>query len=117
MPLLANNAKEIGLVDKVFAEDWNFYHQALQLECEELASDKFFIPLLKQKKQRRTTDEAIQPLETYRSNELRAMKATFDNAQSDYHSLRYNFVYKVSCGRTPTRLMYKAHEERLMQTA
>ena len=117
MPLLANNAKEIGLVDKVFAEDWNFYHQALQLECEELASDKFFIPLLKQKKQRRTTDEAIQPLETYRSNELRAMKATFDNAQSDYHSLRHNFVYKVSCGRTPTRLMYKAHEERLMQTA
>lgn len=115
MPLLAKKAKEIGLVDKVFAEDWDFYHQALQLECEELASDNFFFPLLKQKKQQRIADEAIQPLQTYRANELHSMKATFDNPQSNYHSLRYNFVYKISCGRTPARLAYK--EEKLVQVA
>jgi putative two-component system protein, hydrogenase maturation factor HypX/HoxX len=117
MPLLASRALEIGYVDTLFAEDWGLYHQALQLECEELATDAFFIPLLKQKNQRREMDEAIQPLASYRAAELRNMKLTFDDPHSDYHKLRNNFVYKISCGKTPARLSYKPATEKLLQQA
>lgn len=117
MPILASHARDIGMVDKVFPEDWELYHQTLQLECEAMARDDVFIPMLAQKNARRAADEKVQPLETYRTIELRKMKAIFDNPESEYHSLRYNFVYKVSCGRTPARLIYVAPESQQLQTA
>jgi putative two-component system hydrogenase maturation factor HypX/HoxX len=117
MPILASQARDIGMVDKVFPEDWELYHQTLQLECEAMAKNEIFFPLLAQKNARRIADENAQPLETYRAMELRKMKAIFDNADSEYHSLRYNFVYKVSCGRTPARLIYMAPESQQLQTA
>lgn len=43
--------------------------------------------------------------------------ATFGDPNSDYHQLRYNFVHKISCGKTPARLVCKAPQERLLQMA
>lgn len=112
MPLLVSTAKDIGMIDKVLEENWDIYHQSLQIECEKLAKDEHFFPLLQQKVQKRTEDEHHQPLESYRTAELRNMKNIFDNPNSEYHSLRNNFVYKVSCGRTPARLVFTSNTEK-----
>ena len=80
MPLLVSRAREIRMVDKVFVEDWDVYHQSLQSECEAMTKDDIYFPMLEQKREKRATDEASQPLESYRSAELRKMKATFEDA-------------------------------------
>lgn len=117
LPLLATQAYKFGMVDKVLLEDWKTYHQLLQRECEALADDVNYFALLSRKQYTRMRDEAIRPLEAYRQNELQHMKAIFDNPQSGYHHLRYNFVYKISCNQTPARLVYCKEEEKMAQTA
>ena len=117
MPILAKAAKAIGMVDQVLPEDWELYHQTLQKACEELTKDEMFFSTLEQKQQRRVADECVQPLETYRAAELRQMKAIFDNPDSDYHKLRYNFVHKISCGKTPSRLINHTTKEKVLQIA
>lgn len=117
MPLLAKVAKSIGMVDEVLPEDWALYHQSLQTACEALTGDEVFFRTLEQKQQRRIADECVQPLETYRTAELKQMKAIFDNPDSDYHKLRYNFVHKITCGKTPARLVQHAKKEKALQIA
>ena len=117
MPILASQACKLGMVDQVLPEDWNHYHLLLQKECEILASDANYFPALARKQYSRMQDEAIRPLESYRQHELQRMKSIFDNTQSEYHQLRYNFVYKISCGQTPARLIHRTTEEKIAQTA
>jgi putative two-component system hydrogenase maturation factor HypX/HoxX len=117
MPILAKAAKAIGMVDQILPENWDLYHQTLQKACEELAQDQHFYSRLEQKQQHRIADECLQPLETYRSAELRHMKAIFDDPKSDYQQLRYNFVHKISCGKTPARLIYRPEVEKILQIA
>lgn len=117
MPILAGVARSIGMVDQVLPEDWDLYHQTLQKACEELTRDEIFFATLEQKQQRRIADECVQPLETYRTAELRQMKAIFDNPASDYHKLRYNFVHKITCGKTPARLINHTERESALQIA
>lgn len=117
LPVLAGAAQEMGLVDKVFPENWEIYHLNLQQECEKLAADGVYFAYLEQKQQHRIADECLQPLEAYRTAELRRMKITFDDAQSEYHQLRYNFVHKISCGKTPARLVYQSPYEAIFQSA
>lgn len=117
MPVLASKAHELGMVDKLFPEDWDNYHQLLQRECEALAGDVNYFPLLARKQYLLMQDEAIRPLESYRQHELQRMKAIFDNPQSEYHHLRYNFVYKISCNTTPQRLVYNPLPKKAKQFA
>lgn len=115
LPVLASAARGMGMVDKVFPENWELYHLSLIEECESLACDAVFIPQIEQKQQRRIADECTKPLKAYRAAELRRMKATFSDPDSDYHQLRYNFVHKVSCGMTPARLARNAPQENAPQ--
>jgi len=117
MPVLASQAKKLGMVDKILPEDWGQYHQLLQHECEALAEDENYYPTLARKQYSRLQDESVRPLESYRQNELLRMKAIFDNPQSEYHQLRYNFVYKVSCAQTPARLIHRNQALKVAQTA
>ena len=117
MPLLVSDAQKIAMVDKLLHEDWETYHQLLRQECEALADDAVYFTLLARKQFARLQDEMVKPLESYRHAELQKMKAIFDNPASDYHYLRYNFVYKVSCGQTPARLVYKPEAEQVAQSA
>ncbi len=107
LPVLAGEALEMGMVDRVFAEDWEAYHQSLHAACEALTEKTTFAEHLAYKRAQREADEALQPLEAYRQAELRLMKACFDDPSSDYHRLRHQFVHKISCGRTPERLIYQ----------
>lgn len=111
LPVLARESKKFGMVDKVLVENWDAYHRLLQNECEALADDSVFFSLLARKQYNRMQDEAIRPLESYRQLELHRMKAIFDNPHSEYHQLRYNFVHKISCQSTPSRLIYNTREE------
>jgi len=117
MPVLAAHACELGMIDKLLPEEWSRYHELFQQECETLAEDDNYFPALARKQFARIQDEAIKPLESYRQYELQRMKAIFDNPQSEYHQLRYNFVYKISCAHTPARLVYRAPEKKVAQTA
>lgn len=105
LPVLASEALRLELVDHVLPQDWSLYHQTLALHCEAMARDEQFLPLLRTKTQARRNDEAERPLAAYREDELRRMKATFDDPRASYHSLRRNFVYKIACSTTPERLL------------
>lgn len=105
LPVVASSALELGLVDLVLPEDWHTYHTQLERECEQMARERGFDDFIHSKRRQRILDESVQPLESYRAQELSEMKAVFDDPESDYHRLRYNFVHKVSCGQTPARLV------------
>lgn len=105
LPLLTDDALTIGMVDELLPESWGLYHRELNRYCEELVNRADFESFLSEKKVRREADENHCPLARYRGEELRHMKRTFDNPDSDYHRLRYQFVHKISCGRTPSRLV------------
>lgn len=117
LPIIATQAHKFGMVDKVLLEDWNAYHQLLQRECEALADDELYFSLIARKQYTRMQDEAIRPLDSYRHQELQHMKAIFDNPQSEYHRLRFNFVYKISCNQTPARLIHRTLEKKVTRTA
>jgi putative two-component system protein, hydrogenase maturation factor HypX/HoxX len=104
LPIIAKQAKTVQLVDEVLNENWQSYHQELETYCEKLAKKEQFFAILKNKKHRLAEDEQQKSIESYRIEELRQMKAIFDDPQSEYHLQRKNFVYKVSCGQTPARL-------------
>lgn len=104
LPILAREALELNMVDTVFNEDWEKYHQQLQYYCESLSKSDEYELLLEAKLKIREQDEKEFPLQNYRDEELRKMRIIFDNENSPYHRLRYNFVHKISCGKTPDRL-------------
>jgi len=105
LPLLADEALEINMVDAVFAENWYQYQQQLSKYCRTLAASGDYDTLIEARKKLRAKEESKQPLASYRYQELKQMKAIFDDPDSDYHKLRHNFVHKISCGKTPVRLI------------
>lgn len=117
LPVLATEAQEMGMIDTLLPEDWTTYHCMLQRECEALADDENYFSILARKQYERMEDEAIRPLESYRRYELQRMKAIFDNPNSEYHLLRYKFVYKINCGQTPARLVYANKQAPMAKSA
>ncbi len=104
-PLLADEAQGRGMVDELLPEAWNLYHRELSEFCQALLEDSgVFQQSLEQKRAARERDERQRPLAHYRREELRRMKAIFDDPKSDYHRLRHQFVCKLWCGKTPRRL-------------
>lgn len=108
-PLLVDEALTRGMVDELLPEAWNLYHRELSDYCQSLMSDRrVWEMMLERKRLARERDERQCPLAHYRREELRRMKAIFDDADSDYHRLRHRFVCKISCGKTPARLQREA---------
>ncbi|KAG0165480.1 hypothetical protein DFQ28_003039 [Apophysomyces sp. BC1034] len=105
LPVLADEALEMHLVDHLLPEDWAQYHDSLLRHCHAIAHDERFSTYLNIKARIRGIDERRQPLATYRNEELQRMKATFDDPNASYHSLRHNFVHKITCAATPRRLL------------
>jgi putative two-component system hydrogenase maturation factor HypX/HoxX len=99
LPMGVEEAAELGLVDRVFADD-NFLAE-VGVQAEQLAVAENFESLLAQKVARRRRDEAQKPLQRYREEELERMRLNFYGFDSSYHVARYNFVCKVPKSRTP----------------
>lgn len=104
LPVLADEALRINLVDHVLPEDWDHYHALLLRHCQAIAHAERFSTFLNIKARIRGIDERRKPLDAYRKEELQQMKATFDDPNASYHRLRHNFVHKITCGETPERL-------------
>lgn len=107
MPLGVKQAEVLGLVDTVFATDTQVFQLSLEEHCQGLAQHHLFDQWLANKACARAEDEQRKPLQQYRDEELAKMKRCFA-INSEYHHLRHNFVYKISCGLTPERL--KTHK-------
>jgi len=107
LPLLTQEAEEINLVDLVFDEDMDRYQQQLENYCQKLASSKSYKSSLNHKMIARRDEEKQKGLSVYRNQELKLMRDIFNNPKSSYHQLRYNFVHKIDCGKTPKRLIFQ----------
>lgn len=93
-PMLAVEALELGMADKMFEEDWENFHTRLRNHCKQLSAGGGLDKFLKAKAEQRKKDEATKPLESYRNEELGHMKRIFDDPKAAYHSERKAFVYK-----------------------
>jgi putative two-component system hydrogenase maturation factor HypX/HoxX len=112
MPIVAREALEIELFDRVFSENWNSFHRQLRNYGRELAEHEDFDILIREKKRVRQQDEQRRALVSYSSRELQAMKKVFNDVDSDYHLLRYRFVHKIVERETPSRLIsWNYHDE------
>lgn len=98
LPMGAEEAAELGLVDRVFDED-DFLAE-VGTQAEALAAENVDA-LLAEKVARRRRDETQKPLQRYRAEELERMRLNFYGFDSSYHVARYNFVCKVPKSRTP----------------
>ncbi|QOJ24507.1 MAG: hydrogenase maturation protein [Gammaproteobacteria bacterium] len=110
LPVGAQKAREIGLIDDCFALSPEAFDKEITRIAEAFAADPGFFALLQQKKQRRLRDEQQKPLQSYRDEELRRMQLNFYGFDPSYHVARYHFVHKIPYGWTPR---YLARHRRL----
>lgn len=110
LPVSAQKAREIGLIDDCFALNPEEFKKKIAGIAEALAADSGLFSLLQQKQQQRLCDERKKPLQNYRDEELRHMQLNFYGFDPSYHVARYHFVHKIPHGWTPR---YLARHRRL----
>ena len=101
LPIGAKYAKKIGLADEVFEDD---YEKRLKEFCTSLVDDDFFDEYIWQKQD--FLEENIDLIESCREKEIEIMHPEFWEDESEFHLLRYQFVYKVCQNNTPKRLKW-----------
>jgi putative two-component system hydrogenase maturation factor HypX/HoxX len=104
MPMLAREALLLEMVDELFDEDWDRYHESFTAYVEELAQPQMYRACIASKQRQRKADEKRKPLVQYREEELEQMHANFFGAHSEYHRARHDFVHKERAVKTPLRL-------------
>lgn len=101
LPLSVSEAKSIGMIDEVFESE--NYFESLQDFANTLVEDEDkYEELIDKKKDRFYDDEDL--MEEKKEKELAIMYDEFWCEDSEFHSLRYNFVNKVKPKNTPKRL-------------
>jgi len=98
-PLSANQAKQIGLVDDVFGDNYAEFEIKLKEKVNSLCEPDFIAKVVSKKLEERNSTfyTAIQKA---REHELAAMKLNFQD--QNYIQARKRFVNKESCGCTPS---------------
>jgi putative two-component system hydrogenase maturation factor HypX/HoxX len=104
LPLLAGEARALGLVDALFADDAAGFEAAARREALALAARPDFGELLAAKQARRAHDEAVRPLAAYRADELARMRRNFYGFDPSYHVARHHFVTRKLPAWTPRHL-------------
>jgi putative two-component system hydrogenase maturation factor HypX/HoxX len=97
-PMGTREARAIGFVDDCFGDTVAAFEDVLAERAKDLAQRADFWRLLREKHERRLTDERGRPLAAYRAEELERMAANFFGPDPAYHLARRRFVYK---NRTP----------------
>ena len=113
LPVSSSEAKEIGLIDKVFSEDFENFKSELNLFTSSLVEDEehWYEEL---NKKRDVLEENGKLISQKHKKELETMHPEFWDETSDFHILRAAFVYKKCPCSTPEQLQYK--EEKCMST-
>ncbi|MER7581963.1 hydrogenase maturation protein [Kitasatospora sp. NPDC097691] len=104
LPIGAEHARRIGLVDRTAGGDAAAFRRWVAREAARIAASPELTGRLVDKKRRRAADEEAKPLAEYRAEELRRMHANFYRAGEPYHRLRQDFVHKVCPAGTPEHL-------------
>jgi putative two-component system hydrogenase maturation factor HypX/HoxX len=107
LPLMANKAKEINMIDKVFdikSYDYNLENYCVNLLKDEDKYDDFLY------KKEDYINANIDSINSCKNDEIKIMYDEFWNKDSIFHKLRYNFVYKVCPINTPRRLKKKENK-------
>jgi putative two-component system hydrogenase maturation factor HypX/HoxX len=104
MPISANRAKELGLIDDSFGKTPAQFRSLLERKLESFIKSPNFEAFIKEKVRRRIEDEKNKPLRRYREEELERMKLNFYGFDTSYHIARYYFVHRLPHFRTPPYL-------------
>ena len=104
LPLSANRAAQMGLVDAVFGDTPGEFVATVRARAAALAASAEVVALLRAKLQQRQRDEALKPLAAYREEELARMRRNFYGFDPSYHIARSNFVHRVAPSWTPRHL-------------
>ncbi len=104
LPVGAAKGHRLGLIDRVLSPASRGDSSAIAQAAQRLAADPSFDARLAEKRKRRATEEALKPLERYRSEELARMRLNFYGFDPSYHVARYNFIHKIPKSRTPVTL-------------
>ena len=104
LPLSANMAKEINMIDEVYSSQT--YINDLENFCEDLVKDEeSYENFIDEKKDRLYDDE--EKMQECKEKELSIMYDEFWNKSSSFQTLRKNFVNKTKVLSTPKRLKEK----------
>jgi putative two-component system protein, hydrogenase maturation factor HypX/HoxX len=93
-PIGVIEAKRIGLIDDSFGFSVGDFEGVFADRVAGLSQRKDFWRLLREKHERRLSDERRKSLGSYREEELEHMHANFFGADPAYHMARKRFVYK-----------------------
>ncbi|HTP71126.1 MAG TPA: hydrogenase maturation protein [Burkholderiaceae bacterium] len=104
LPVSAQQAEHLGLVDAAFGDDASDFVRQVQSRAAALAASPRVSDLLRAKQRRRLYDEADKPLAVYRDEELAHMRRNFYGFDPSYHVARSNFVHHVPPSWTPRHL-------------
>ena len=104
LPLLAAQARALGIVDEVLADEAEAFEAAARRDALALAARPDFAALLAAKRERRARDEAARPLAAYRADELARMQRNFYGFDPSYHVARHHFVTRKLQAWTPRHL-------------
>ena len=104
MPMDTQVAQEIKLIDSFFCNDPDSFREQIMQIAEAIAQSPDYDHQLALKNKKRFLDEQFEHLEVYRQEELKQMRINFFNSDQNYHSARFNFVYKVTPSETPLHL-------------
>ena len=96
LPISVESAKTMGMVDKVFSYS-NYYE-----ELHQFASSKFDDDFIWDKQE--FLEENGERIEALKEAEIEVMYPEFWEENSDFHTLRREFVWKVCPCETPLRL-------------
>jgi putative two-component system hydrogenase maturation factor HypX/HoxX len=103
LPISVTQAKSLGMLDEVFSH--NDYMQSLHGFALSTVDDDFLWNKEDYLEENRAKIEAL------KEKELEVMHPEFWDEESEFHNLRYDFVYKVCPLETPSRLKFKREEK------
>ncbi len=101
LPISAQYAKKINMIDEVFDNN-NYYEILHNYVCDVFDEDFLY------KKQDNLVLEQ-EKMQLCKCQELEIMYPEFWEKESSFHTLRYNFVYKICQKQTPKRLQGEHH--------
>ena len=104
LPLDAEQARELGLIDDVLANQRDEFLASVAVFARSQADDPALRTRLQDKARQRAKDEETKPLAAYRHQELERMKLNFYGFDPSYHVARYHFIAKLPLARTPVHL-------------
>ena len=110
LPLCAEDALRIGMIDAVFPTKMSEFRHRVQEYAARLVTPSTFSQLLHDKNRRRSEDEVQKPLQQYRDEELANMRANFWGPDPPTMKRDDGFVHSAGLSYSPPSLRCTASD-------